>query len=173
MEKNMYKIILVLSMSVLMTHSINAAQTIDPNIKHDWEDSRYTVNGDGTILDKKTNLIWKQCTQGLSGATCATGTATTHNWQQALDLAEISTFAGFSDWRVPNIKELSSLVAYDRYGPAINIAIFPNTPTQASYFWSSSPLNLDLAWLILTTDGRRSRNVRNENHYVRLVRGGE
>ena len=94
-------------------------QIINPNIKHDWEDSRYTVNGDGTITDKKTNLMWKRCVEGLSGSDCMTGTATTYDWQAALDLADNSLFGG-ADWRLPNIKELRSLAAYDRYNPTIN-----------------------------------------------------
>ena len=169
----MYKIIFVLSISMFITNSANAQQTINPNIKHDWEDSRYTVNANGTVLDKKTNLIWKKCSQGLSGSTCATGTATTHNWQQALDLSDTSTFASFSDWRLPNIKELRSVSAYDRYNPAINITIFPNTPT--SYFLSSSPIaNFSYeSWVLNFYYGYDTNSYRSNNYYVRLVRGGQ
>ena len=169
----MFKIILILSIGILLTNHANAQQTINPNIKHDWEDSRYTVNGDGTITDKKTNLMWKRCAQGLSGSDCMTGTATTHDWQAALDLADNSSLAGLS-WRVPNIKELRSIAAYDRYNPAINSAIFPNTPID-SWFWSSSPYAAisNYALRLRFGDGYDGGNGRYYGYYVRLVRGGQ
>jgi hypothetical protein len=54
--------------------------------------------------------MWKQCAEGLSGATCQTGSAQTFTWANALAHAEASTFANYTDWRLPNVKELSSLV---------------------------------------------------------------
>ena len=164
-----YKTIILL----LITTYGNAQQTINPNIKHDWEDGRYTVNGDGTITDNKTNLMWKRCTEGLSGSACTIGSATTYNWQQALDLANNSSFAGFSDWRLPNIKELRSIAAYDRYSPTINSTIFPNTTT--SWFWSSSPnaSNSDYVWRLDFNNGNDLNDNRDYNDYVRLVRGGQ
>ncbi len=173
MENNMYKIILILSISILITNHANAQQTTNPNIKHDWEDSRYTVNVNNTVTDNKTNLIWKRCAQGLSGSDCMTGTATPHDWQAALDLADNSSLAGLS-WRVPNIKELRSIAAYDRYYPAINSAIFPNTPTN-DWFWSSSPnaFNSDSAWVLYFYYGYGSGRDRDYGGYVRLVRGGQ
>ncbi len=145
-------------------------QIINPNIKHDWEDSRYTVNGDGTITDKKTNLMWKRCVEGLSGSDCMTGTATTYDWQAALDLADNSSFGG-ADWRLPNIKELRSLAAYDRYNPTINRNIFPNNPPD--YFLSSSPVLTftEYAWALNFKNGSEYLSYRNNNFYVRLVRG--
>jgi hypothetical protein len=173
MENKMYKIILILSISILITNHANAQQTINPNVKHDWEDSRYTVNANNTVTDNKTNLIWKRCPQGLSDSDCSTDTATVYNWQDALDLANDSTFAGFTDWRLPNIKELRSLAAYDRYNPAINSEIFPNTPS--SWFWSSSPYANSpyYASRLNFGDGRDDFNYRDINYYVRLVRGGQ
>ncbi len=72
--------------------------------------------------------MWKQCAEGLSGTTCQTGSAHTFTWANALVYAEASTFANHADWRLPNVKELSTLVEDCRTSPAINTLRFPNTP---------------------------------------------
>ncbi|MBP8284334.1 MAG: DUF1566 domain-containing protein, partial [Chromatiaceae bacterium] len=73
--------------------------------------SRFTDNGDGTVTDRATGLQWQRCSEGQtwSSGTC-TGTATGHTWQVALQLAEAASYAGQSDWRLPNINELASIV---------------------------------------------------------------
>lgn len=160
-------------LAVIFISNTALSETINPNIKHDWENSRYTTNANNTVVDNKTNLIWKKCSQGLSDSICTTGSATIQNWQEALDIADTSTFAGFSDWRLPNIKELRSIAAYDRYDPSINSDIFPNTPN--SYFWSSSPYvsSSNEAWGYNFGTGFDDYVNRNNNYYVRLVRGGQ
>lgn len=93
-------------------------------------------NGDGTVTDKKTGLMWKQCSEGHSGGLCI-GTATMHDWKSAIELAHRTVFAGYSDWRLPNINELRSIVEQRCAHPAINLLVFPNT--ASTYYWSSSP----------------------------------
>ncbi len=78
------------------------------------------------------------------------------------------------DWRLPNFKELNSIVERACYDPAINIAYFPNTP--GSYFWSASPyaiIRLTNAWVVNFNSGFIGGNSRNDSHHVRLVRGGQ
>jgi hypothetical protein len=161
------------------------AQTIVSTITNHWPDSRYTVHAavtDGTstgtitVTDAATGLMWQQCSQGQAGAGCTTGSATTHTWQQALQLATTANtnkIAGYEDWRLPNIKELASLAALDRYNPAINLTAFPNTPS--AYFWSSSPDAGDgsYAWLVFFDYGYGSDYYRGSYAHVRLVRGGQ
>ena len=163
---------LITATALMISLTINA-QTCNSHIKDEWQNNRYTDKGDGTILDKSTNLIWKKCTQGLSGNDCATGSATTTNWQQALQQANNSTFAGKSDWRLPNIKELSSLARRNCHSPAINETLFPNTP--ANYFWSSSPHSNDsyYAWIVYFVHGYAYNNNRYNNYGLRLVRSGQ
>ncbi len=93
--------------------------------------SRFTDNGDGTVTDKTTGLQWQRCSQGQawSSGTC-TGTATAHTWQAALQLAEAASYAGKSDWRLPNIKELASIVEQACNYPSIDLAVFPGTPSS-------------------------------------------
>ena len=106
--------------------------------KNDFVDT-----GKGTITDRATGLTW---TKGDSGSFHA-GTLKDGrlNWEQALAWAEGLDFAGHSDWRLPNAKELQSIVDYDRApdatdpakrGPAI-APIFDITEPE-SYFWTST-----------------------------------
>lgn len=94
--------------------------------------SRFTDNGDGTVTDKATGLQWKRCSEGQTwgASTGCTGTATRHGWQQALQLADVATYAGKDDWRVPNVKELASIVELACYDPAIDLQSFPGTPNE-------------------------------------------
>ncbi len=82
-------------------------------------------NGDGTITDAFTTLMWQKQDDG-----------TTKTWEGAIAYCEGLVFATYSDWRLPNIKELSSLVDDGRYVPGIDTFYFPNT--QSSVYWSST-----------------------------------
>jgi hypothetical protein len=63
----------------------------------------FVDNGDGTIADRATGLMWQQSDDGVA-----------RNWQEALAYAEGLTLAGHDDWRLPNAKELQSIVDYTR-----------------------------------------------------------
>ena len=137
----------------------------------------FTDNGNGTVTHAKTGLMWKRCAEGLSGATCATGAATTVTWSNALATAESSSFAGFTDWRLPNLKELHSIVETCGYDPAINQSIFPATPAPAfgSVFWSATSSASDpakAAIFVFGGGGGVPDNKASRMH-ARLVRGGQ
>ncbi len=140
-------------------------------------DSQLQDNGDGTVTDGKTNLMWKQCSEGLEGADCATGAATMHTWAGALQTPSILNasvgFAEYTDWRLPNVKELHSILEEQCYNPAINSSSFPNT--ASSYYWTGTAYasNSSYAWGVGFYDGSASGNYRSGNRYVRLVRGGQ
>ena len=174
----------LLLLMLLFSSSTNVfSQTIEDYINNEWEGRYYTNNNEGTVTDKKTGLMWKQCPEGLSNSEglidCSIGGAATNKnntYKVAIELAEKTTFPtdeGYSDWRLPNIKELRSLVAFDRYSPAINRTLFPNTPTGG--FWSSSPTAnyARYAWLLGFDYGNDSYNSRDLSFDVRLVRGGQ
>ena len=158
----------------MITMAQAQAQTCRDNILASAPDSRYIDNGNGTVTDQETGLIWKQCPEGLSGADCLTGSATTFTWQQALQHAETAVFAGSSLWRLPNKNELVSLNEQRCFDPAINSRFFPSTPP--TNFWSSSTdaRYADYAWRVdfYNIDIGQYGN-KSSDYYVRLVRGGQ
>ena len=142
----------------------------------------FTVNVDGTVTHAKTGLMWKTCAEGLSGAACATGTAATMTWASALSAAVAANaanaglgFANHTDWRLPNQKELQSIVESCGYNPSINQDMFPATPTVAAYFWSASTYSDDptYAWIVDFSDGFSNGGTKTFGIYARLVRGGQ
>lgn len=162
--------------TVLLMVGSTPAQQCDPNITATAPDSRYTDHGDGTVTDNITGLMWKQCAEGLSGAGCKSGIVQYLTWQGALQRAQGLTFAGNSDWRLPNIKELASLVEDRCMFPTININIFPSV--LSGEYWSSSPDTMHSynAWVVnfytgdVNNDYLRNREV---GKAVRLVREGQ
>ena len=101
-------------------------------------DSIYAEHGDGTVTDLETGLMWSKCLLGNSGERCQLGQAEEIiSWQQALDLARDSELAGFSDWRLPNIKELVSLVDTS-CSPAFNSSVFAFASIETLTLMSST-----------------------------------
>lgn len=128
--------------------------------------TRFTLNG-AVVTDKVTGLLWARCSLGQTwtGSIC-TGVASTFTHEQALQYAQVQ-----SGWRLPNVKELSSLVDRGCLSLAIDPVAFPGTP-PASY-WSSSPDAADstIAWSVaFDTGGVENYNGRSFNLHVRLVR---
>ncbi len=175
----MKKRLLLLHFSFFILHFSLAAtaQTCVTAIPPSAPDERYIDHGDGTVSDLSTGLMWQRCSAGQSGADCATGSASSYTWQQALQhpqaLNAAGGFAGYSDWRLPNLKELSSLIEQQCYIPAINLSVFP--ATGSSLYWSASPYAFDssFAWYVLFSSGSSGLNSRSNNYHVRLVRAGQ
>ena len=135
----------------------------------------FTVSADGQeVTDTKTGLIWRRCAEGMtaSSGTC-TGTASVFTHEAALTRASTQVTATGVAWRLPNVKELSSIADKNRSNPAIDVAAFPATP--ATYFWSSSPYvgNAYYAWVVFFGGGGVYGYVRDLSVYVRLVRAGQ
>jgi hypothetical protein len=132
----------------------------------------------GTVTDNKTGLMWKKCVEGLVGNNCSSGHAEIYTWLQALQQAATVNssggFAGKTDWRLPNIKELFSIVERQCYLNAINLTVFPGLPSTSS-FWTSSPVtvNSGWAWAVSFVGGGGFTNVKTSFGSVRLVRSGQ
>ncbi len=161
--------------ALCLTLSANAAQTCKSNIQATTPDSRFTTTAE-TVTDTKTGLMWMRCSLGQSGNACSGGSAGSYNWQQALASAAAANTAnlgGHNDWRLPNIKELASIAELRCYDPAINLTIFPNTPSSG--YWSSSPYayNNYNAWGVYFYSGNDSNYYKDTSYFVRLVRGGQ
>jgi hypothetical protein len=140
------------------------------NISPSNPDSAYVDHANGTVTDTRTGLMWKQCLEGLSGPGCLTGTARTYTWAEALGTAEASNFADYDDWRLPNIRELRSLVEECRVNPSINDTVFPYS--RSAFLWSSSPdtRNSDGAWGVYFGTGASRFDFRSVANNVRVVR---
>jgi len=102
-------------------------------------------NGDGTVSDTETGLMWQQAEAGSM------------NWEEALNYCEnlVLPTGGYDDWRLPDRNELQSLIDYDYYDPAIfnhNVngenKYFPGV--LSSYYWSSTTYayNTSYAWRV-------------------------
>lgn len=145
-----------------------------------WPTPRFTDNGDGTVTDNLTGLIW------LQDGNCP---ATDMGWQAALTWIASTLNAGgtgctnyspgtFTDWRLPNIKELLSLADLSQSSPALPSGHpFVNvlTGTSNENYWSSSspsgfPASVFSLWIGFGGTGTRDKDT--ESHYVWAVRGG-
>ncbi len=139
----------------------------------------FKKNGDGTITDNDTSLIWLLETADID----TDGDVDVDdlvNWENALIYCENLTFAGESDWRLPTINELQSIVDYTRPKDPY---IYPNFKTTESHFyWTSTTIAdaTDHVWVVYFRDGvvmgkPKDNTVNNINNtfYVRAVRGGQ
>ncbi|MFZ2725346.1 MAG: DUF1566 domain-containing protein [Methylococcaceae bacterium] len=130
----------------------------------------------GVFLDKKTNLMWCRFAYGQQYKhNEILGEARTMTWHNALRLADYFNnhggWAGYTDWRLPNIRELKTLIDKDKgkKGNYIDAEIFPN---NYRFFWSSSAnaTYSDYAWAVYFCYGYNYCANINSHHAVRLVR---
>ena len=136
---------------------------ISPSVLASFHD-----NGNGTVSDTSTGLMWQQDTARDGG-----GNYDLMNWEEALAYCEGLSLGGHTDWRLPNIKELDFLVDLSRYNPSINTVYFPNT--LASNYWSSTTGAdyTDGAWGMYFNGGYVYCYSKSNYYYVRAVRGGQ
>ena len=147
-----------------------------------WPNPRFTDNSNGTVTDNLTGLIWLKNANFMAGA---------RTWAQALDdCAGLADAAGgltdgsiAGDWRLPNRKELDSLIALQYSNLALpNTAGTgqwtpgdPFTGVQSNYYWSSTThaANTGNAWVVHLYDGSVVNGSKTYTHYVWPVRGGQ
>ena len=150
-----------------------------------WPTPRFTDQGDGTVIDKLTGLIWLKKANCIgtdnptldSDKTIGDGKVT---WQHALTFVtgiNSGTYnCGVSqtDWRLPNIKELQSLIDFSQYNPALPDA-HPFSGVQSGTYWSTTSYKRinTYAWVINIFDGYMVYNDQSNVSYVWPVRGGE
>ena len=122
------------------------------------------INGDGTVTDPGSGLMWQQ------------GEAESEmNWETSLSYCEALTLGGYWDWRLPNGKEIRSIVDYSVFSPALNTNCF--LKAVSSDYWSSttSVHYTGSAWHMGFEDGDDSYAWGKSSHdyCIRAVRGGQ
>lgn len=143
----------------------------------------YTDNGDGTITDHNTKLVWEK--KSFDGTIHDQNTI--YLWLDAfaVHVAGLNgtAFAGHTDWRLPNVKELQSMLHYEKFGgPSVSLAFHTGcvpgcttcSCTSTSNYWSSSSIVGDPAdaWFVDFSSGTVNRDGKNQANRVRAVRGG-
>ena len=127
------------------------------NELHESTFSTSTINKDEIVSDTNSGLIWQEAY--VSDKT----------WQQALKYCEDSTYAGYTDWRLPNKNELITLINEDKYDPASD---FPNMPTNKAFWSSSNYMSSASAWVIFSSAGWLGTYNTQNKHDVICVRSG-
>lgn len=131
-------------------------------------DHRFIDHGDGTVTDTCTGLMWQENTADTDRDREIT-TNDKLTWEEALVYCADDTFAGNEDWRLPNVRELHSIVDFGRHNPALD----PQLEGRPAFYWSSTSSNADpaVAWYVSFQYGLVSRyNKLNNALYVRPVR---
>jgi len=146
-------------------------QTCLSSISETSPASQFVDNSDGTVTDVTLGLTWMRCSIGQTWQVdSCVGDANEMTWQQALQAAHGLIYASKAGWRVPNIKELSSITERSCVRPAINEETFPATPSDD--FWTSTPSSTDpgRAWVIAFFNSSNSLKQKNLFVFTRLVR---
>lgn len=130
----------------------------------------------GTVLDADTGLRWLKCSLAEEAKADTTNSCSAtkgaFTWEEAIDACENLDYAGITTWRLPNIRELQSIITlyYDRY-PRINAAYFPNT--DLSVYYSSTTFagrsnddasNSAYAWGVDFLFGNYNPYVKSQNY---------
>ncbi|NRB38580.1 MAG: DUF1566 domain-containing protein [Pseudomonadales bacterium] len=141
-------------------------------------DSIYTDHKDGTVTDTQTGLMWQKCALGYTWDTgsnadspaddsCTDSGTSTFTWHAAITGVNANEFV-YTNWHLPNIKELESLVEGACHTPAINDKFFPTTVSSET--WTSSPFQVNTAWIVDFSIGMVFDASKNSAYPVRLVR---
>lgn len=134
----------------------------------DYGDNAFVDNGDGTISDTATGLMWTQNDHGGDGDGPRSGVL----WEEALAYAQQmndEAYLGYNDWRLPNAKELQSIVDYDRApGATGSAALDPLfNPTQIT----NEEGEVDWPWYWSSTTHIKSNGMGDNGAYVCFGRG--
>lgn len=125
-------------------------------------------NGEIVTIDNVTGLIWASDGDGAGCFNGQTGT-----WYEAIAYCDNLDFAGHFDWRLPNLRELQSIIDYGMASsPKVDHAYFPNS--HATAHWSSTSYELDpgRAWCVYFSGGDVYTHQKTIKNYVRAIRSG-
>ena len=125
-----------------------------------------SIGGDLVTIDHNTGLMWAANGEDKG---CNWGNQT--DWSAAIDWCNNLDFGGYTDWRLPNVRELQSIVDYGAFSPTIDTTNFVNA--KSYYYWSSTTFDkvASSAWYVDFSDGDVHYDTKTSNSYVRAVRG--
>jgi len=146
-----------------------------------WPNPRFTDNGDQTITDNLTGLMWTKDGNAPGPAGCTTGAG--QGWQAALDYTaclNTNNYLGYNDWRLPNRTELKSLVNYNELNSVTWLTTqgFVNVQSASVdfyFYWSSTSyaFNTNNAWCYRMYSGTVRLNFKSHTYYLWPVRTGK
>ena len=148
------------------TNSYTIGDDGDMNKGVMWPNPRFTVQADtNVVLDNLTGLMWARLANPPGGQM---------DWATAIGYCKALTNGNYSDWRLPNISELQSLVDYSQHDTVLPSG-HPFIDVQSDYYWSSTTHagDADSAWFVLLSDGYKYYAIKTTSFYVWPVRGGQ
>ena len=132
----------------------------------------YVDNNNGTITDRSTGLTWQQNTADTNNDGSITSehypAGDEKKWPDALAWCETSTFAGYSDWRLPNVRELFSLVDTTTYDPSIHYTF----QCEVDSYWSATGKDNSYVWVVNFNSGNTDQLGESNYSLLRCVRDG-
>jgi hypothetical protein len=130
----------------------------------DWPDPRFTDHEDGTVTDNLTGLMWTKNASIYER----------RSWSEAISECASCAEGGYSDWRLPHVRELHSLIDYSQCDSVLPLG-HPFSNVQLSYYWSSTTYAnfTSHAWYVHVSYGHVSNDGKIHDHYVWCVRGGQ
>ncbi len=151
------------------------AQKCDDSKSATAPSKQFKINDNGTVTDSKNKRVWLRCGLGMSwnGSSCE-GKTLSYSWAAAVEAVNelnADKVAGRSDWRLPRLPELQSIVEKQCFKPAINLEVFPFTPESG--FWSSTEsagVN-PRAMMVLFIHGQEYVANKSQNWRIRPVAG--
>ena len=132
---------------------------------------RFIDHGDGTVTDTCTGLMWQKQTADVDGDGFI-GAGDQISWCDAVNYCQDLSFAGYY-WRLPNVRELQSIVDYGRLDPSID----PVFESETDWYWTSTSVTSDpgSAWYIGFGVGEVTSNSDGKvfRGYLRAVRNAQ
>lgn len=144
------KYFLPLCIALALPMSANAADCKPNTILPSTPNDQFVDNEDNTILDLRTGLLWAKCAigQDYANGKCEGAAQNFTSFRAALSHVDSirTSYLDTGGWRIPNIKELDSIVERQCTNPSINVDIFPDTPSATFFSSTPQPDSLDNFW---------------------------
>jgi hypothetical protein len=165
---------------LLVGGAASAQQACDPDtVARTMPSDRFDDQGDGTVIDRATKLMWMKCVLGQApdAGGCA-GSADTPTWDDAQAQALALNRGGrlfFSDWRLPQVRELATITERACANPRINASVFPATPAAPHWTATSRPGASSTTAVYALSFGAEGVQLldKNDRAHVRLVRSAQ